>query len=408
MALNPFDLNLRHLQALRAIQERGSITAAAEAVFLSQPALTQGIAKLERQLGCKLFERETGGMRPTAEGALVAERVKHAMDHLATGARSLSRTFDHRARLVTMTQLRAFLAFADAGNFVTAARKISLSQTAVHRAVSELELLMDRQLVERRGRGVSLNAAGRRLARAARLAVGELAAIVSELELDPGGSLISIGALPLSRPYLVPEAVSCMRRDFPTIRFKIYEGGWADLVEPLRDGIIDLAVGALPSQEFSDLSQVVLAEEGLVIVAGSDHPLANCENPSIEDLSGYPWIIDAANSPLRLQWEKFFVGRELPSAPIECGSIMIIGRLLTGGAFLTLLSPDAVALQIRSGLLARVGPPLSDSGRLVGVATRMNWRPAAIQRRFMEILGEVAKSRASLDAEQRRRVAGWI
>jgi hypothetical protein len=38
---------------------------------------------------------------------------------------------------------------------------------------------------------------------------------------------------------------------------------------------------------------------------------------------------------------------------------MIIGRLLTEGNFLTLLSPDQVALQIRSGLLAQIGAPWS-------------------------------------------------
>jgi LysR family transcriptional regulator of gallate degradation len=408
MVSNPFDLNLRHLRALCAIQQQGSITSAAEAVFLSQPALTQGIAKLERQFGCKLFERQTDGMSTTPEGELVTERVKAALDHLATGARSITRGFDHRARLMTMTQLRAFLALADAGNYVAAAHNTSLSQTAVHRAVGELELLMAKELVERRGRGVFLNAAGKRLARAARLAIAELTTIMTELGLDPEGSVISIGALPLSRPYLVPEAISRMTREFASARYKIYEGGWADLVEPLRDGVIDVAVGALPPHEFADLSQVALAEDRLVIVAGSHHPLANSVNPSIEELSAYPWIVDAVNSPLRLQWERFFAGATLPPSPIECGSIMIIGRLLTGGDFLTLLSPDAVALQIRSGLLARVVPPLADSRRLVGVTTRLNWRPAAIQRRFIEILGEVAVSRGSLDSEQRRRVAGWI
>ena len=43
MATDPFDLNLRHLRALLAIREHGSITAAADVVSLSQPALTQGL-----------------------------------------------------------------------------------------------------------------------------------------------------------------------------------------------------------------------------------------------------------------------------------------------------------------------------------------------------------------------------
>jgi DNA-binding transcriptional LysR family regulator len=199
-----------------------------------------------------------------------------------------------------------------------------------------------------------------------------------------------------------------MSKEQPAARFKIFEGDWGDLVEPLRDGIIDFVVGALRPHEISDLSQMRLAEDRVVIVAGSHHPLAGSETPSIDALSAYPWIVGPEGSPLRTQWEKLFAGRELPPCPIECGSVMIIGRLLTSGDFLTLLSPDQVALQIRSGLLARVGAPLADSVRLVGVTTRLSWRPAAIHRRFIELLGEVAASRESLDSEQVRRVAGWI
>ena len=40
----PFDLNIRHLRAISAIVRHGSMSAAAEAVSLSQPALTQGLA----------------------------------------------------------------------------------------------------------------------------------------------------------------------------------------------------------------------------------------------------------------------------------------------------------------------------------------------------------------------------
>jgi len=81
---------------------------------------------------------------------------------------------------------------------------------------------------------------------------------------------------------------------------------------------------------------------------------------------------------------------------------MIIGRLLTEGYFLTLLSPDQVALQIRLGLLARVGPPLEDSTRMIGITTRRSWRPTAMQRRFIELLSEIA--RTSKD----RPVSDWV
>ncbi len=87
MRPSPFDLNPRHLRALSPIIVRGSMSAAAESVGLSQPALTQGIAKLEHRLGTTLFERHADGMTPTYAGIILAERADAAILHLANAVR---------------------------------------------------------------------------------------------------------------------------------------------------------------------------------------------------------------------------------------------------------------------------------------------------------------------------------
>ncbi|CAM8661550.1 MULTISPECIES: LysR family transcriptional regulator [Sphingobium] len=415
MATDPFDLNLRHLRALLAIREHGSITAAADVVSLSQPALTQGLAKLERQFGYTFFERRSGGMVPTPMGEIVIERARAALDHLSQAAKGLSGVFQYPERLMTMTQLRAFLALAEAGSFAAAAHGSTLSQTAVHRAVGDLEQMIGGKLVERRGRAVWLNPAGKRLARGTRLAVAEIVAALADMGLDSGSGseVIAFGALPLARPYLVPAAMARMARSDPRAAFKVLEGSWRELVEPLRDGVIDMIVGALRPYEIADLYQLPLSEDRLVIAAGSQHPLAAEARPTMAQLARYPWIVAPANSPLREQWEKLF-GEGVapavapPATPIECGSVMIIGRLLTEGHFLTLLSPDQVALQIRSGLLTQIGPPLEDSKRVVGITTRRSWRPTATQRRFLEMVSEAAKGERVEGAPPDLRESGWV
>lgn len=414
MVTDPFDLNLRHLRALLAIREHGSITAAADVVSLSQPALTQGLAKLERQFGYTFFERRSGGMVPTPMGEIVIERARAALDHLSQAAKGLSGVFQYPERLMTMTQLRAFLALAEAGSFAAAAHGSSLSQTAVHRAVGDLEQMIGGKLVERRGRAVWLNPAGKRLARGTRLAVAEVVAALADMGMDSGSGseVIAFGALPLARPYLVPAAMARMARSDPRAAFKVLEGSWRELVEPLRDGVIDMVVGALRPYEIADLYQLPLSEDRLVIAAGSQHPLAGVARPTMAQLAAYPWIVAPANSPLREQWEKLFgagtMPATLPATPIECGSVMIIGRLLTEGDFLTLLSPDQVALQIRSGLLTQIGPPLEDSKRVVGITTRRSWRPTATQRRFLEMLSEAAKGERVEGAPPDLRESGWV
>src|SRR5690348_14392400 len=65
-----FDLN--DLQAFRAVAELGSFRKAAEAVSISQPALSRRIDKLEEALGVRLFERTTRSVALTTIGRAFA------------------------------------------------------------------------------------------------------------------------------------------------------------------------------------------------------------------------------------------------------------------------------------------------------------------------------------------------
>ena len=61
-------LKLEHFQYIAQIAKSGSISAAAEALYLSQPYLSKEIREIERELGVKLFERGSRGVRPTEAG----------------------------------------------------------------------------------------------------------------------------------------------------------------------------------------------------------------------------------------------------------------------------------------------------------------------------------------------------
>ena len=71
--------NIRHLAAFAATVRLGTVTAAADEIALTQPALTQAIARLELALDCRLFDREPGGMRPTEPALLLAPRAEVAL-----------------------------------------------------------------------------------------------------------------------------------------------------------------------------------------------------------------------------------------------------------------------------------------------------------------------------------------
>jgi DNA-binding transcriptional LysR family regulator len=69
------DLDIRLLRYFVAVAEEGGLTHAAERLFVSQPALTKQIRRLETLLGVPLFVRSRAGMALTEPGRLLAERV---------------------------------------------------------------------------------------------------------------------------------------------------------------------------------------------------------------------------------------------------------------------------------------------------------------------------------------------
>ncbi|WP_288412646.1 LysR family transcriptional regulator [uncultured Sphingomonas sp.] len=385
--VKPFDLNLRHLRAIGHIVAERSLNRAADAAGLSQPALTQGLGKLERQLGTRLFERSPDGMTATAAGLALAERTERAFTLLAgIGRRGGKRGFARPDALMTATQAEAFLHFADAGGFAGAAASSGLSQPAIHRAVRELEAIWATPLAERRGRGMVLTTAGRALARGVRLAAGEIAAGIVEArgDADEGGR-IAVGAMPLSRALLLPHALALFLADARGTVIDVVEGSWRELVDPLLDGVIDLMIGALRSDPPAGIDQVPLFTDRLAIFARAGHPLAG-KAVDLEQLVAQRWVVGPVGTPLRHHWETLFAGRPLPPVPVECGSVMVIRGLLAESDLLTLLSPDQVALEVDAGLLVRIGPDLTDTVRTIGITTRSGWRPTAGQARLIALL----------------------
>lgn len=69
-------MNLNHLRYAVAVARQGHFSRAAEQLEVTQSALSQGIAALERQLGVRLFDRDQGGARVTPAGQLVLERAE--------------------------------------------------------------------------------------------------------------------------------------------------------------------------------------------------------------------------------------------------------------------------------------------------------------------------------------------
>lgn len=78
------------LRAYAAVARRGSISRAAEELFLSQPAVSKHVAALEREVGVELVIRAPGGSALTAAGRVLADYVLRAEALLANASRAVA------------------------------------------------------------------------------------------------------------------------------------------------------------------------------------------------------------------------------------------------------------------------------------------------------------------------------
>ncbi|NCB05824.1 MAG: LysR family transcriptional regulator, partial [Clostridia bacterium] len=61
-------MNIQHLRYAVEVERTGSITEAAENLYMGQPNLSRAIKELENSLGISIFDRTTRGIVPTAQG----------------------------------------------------------------------------------------------------------------------------------------------------------------------------------------------------------------------------------------------------------------------------------------------------------------------------------------------------
>lgn len=79
-------------KVFKEVAEAGNITAAAQALYISQSAVSQSIKQLENELQTRLFSRNSRGVTLTGEGRMLYEYVRSAIGLLETGEAKLSQT----------------------------------------------------------------------------------------------------------------------------------------------------------------------------------------------------------------------------------------------------------------------------------------------------------------------------
>lgn len=86
--------NLSSYRIFYTVANTGNISKAAKELYISQPAISKSIQKLEESVDCKLFSRSSRGVVLTDEGKLLYEHVSEAFETLTMGEEKLKRSIE--------------------------------------------------------------------------------------------------------------------------------------------------------------------------------------------------------------------------------------------------------------------------------------------------------------------------
>jgi DNA-binding transcriptional LysR family regulator len=401
--------NLRHLHTFREVARLGSVSAAARSVHISQPAVTQAIAGLERFFGSPLLLRRSNGVSLTGAGQICLARIDRSMSQLRDAVIAATRgAGTERAnveRLVRSRQLDALGAVVEYGNFSVAARARHVSQPSIHRSARELERVLGVPLFEKTSFGITPTREAAELARRTRLAFTEIEQARAEVHALSGGESgrTVISALPLARSYLLPAALLEFTQNHPRHGVVIIDGTYEHLLAGLRSGESDILIGALREPvPAADVRQEHLFDDPLSIVVRARHPLLRSRRLTPAELGRYQWIAPRAGSPLRVHFNALLAstGLELPSPPLECNSMAAARAFLLESDRIMLLSAHQIHYEMLAGSLVALPHPGGNVVRPIGLTLRHDWHPTSTQTRLLEILRRSARTAAAAHAKR--------
>lgn len=187
-------------------------------------------------------------------------------------------------------QLRYFLKVAEHSNFTRAAADVGISQPALSRSVAKLEEELGQPVFERQTRKLALTDAGQLLQSRAQQILTLVDDTKSEITDDGQTGRIRVAAIPTIAPYFLPTTLREFGSIYPQAKVVVREDTTEQLLKAVTDGIVDVAILALP-MEAGYLEIQELFEEELLLVMAPEHDLASRKQIKSADIESLPFVL---------------------------------------------------------------------------------------------------------------------
>ncbi|TCO62590.1 LysR family transcriptional regulator [Actinocrispum wychmicini] len=207
--------------------------------------------------------------------------------------------------MIDPRRLRVLRALADHGTVTAAGEALHLTPSAVSQQLAALESETGQSLLLRRGRRVSLTAAGELLVEHANAVAAELERAQATLASFASGAMgrVSLASFASAITQVVAPAIRDLRQHAPDITVLVRDAEGHASLPLLLDGEIDIAITEehrrAPRVDDQRLSRVPLYTEPFDLVLPETHALAEQDTVRLSDLADDDWIAPLPGNPCR-------------------------------------------------------------------------------------------------------------
>ena len=249
--------------------------------------------------------------------------------------------------------IRSFLAAADLGSISKAAEVLGYTQSAVTVQIHHLENEIGVPLFDRSGKCVTLTDYGRTFCKYAQGLDNQMTEIVEKTRAaDALTGELRIGAIESVSYGILPPLLAEYRKICPGVQIRLEIDSPTILLDHMDRNLLDIVY--LLDQRIIEprWEKVVEAPEKVVFAAAADHPLADKDEVSFDDILAYPVMLMEANQSYRESLENFLSANQRKICPaVSSGSTYFLIQMLYQCGGIAFLPEFTIRDGVRDGRL---------------------------------------------------------
>ena len=210
--------------------------------------------------------------------------------------------------MIEVSQLRHFVAVAQARSFTRAAEQLHASQSVISRSIQRMEDRMGVRLLVRSTRNVSLTAAGEAYLDDALMILSRLAIASENARRIEQGSFarLRVGICETTESRTIVKAIANFRGEFPDVDFRLQSIMSNRQADALRSSAIDVGIMQAPGGQVTGLQWRGIARYPLVLAVPASWGYSASQPVRLIELKDRPWLMPSEE--LATEWRNTLIG----------------------------------------------------------------------------------------------------